>query len=77
MPIDEVTGSVVGGILRLVAWLFFDVFIEIVIQGTGYRILRWVRPEKTPSDAACTLVGLVFWLAIATATFAVVRATLR
>ncbi|MCF7752186.1 hypothetical protein KQ945_15600 [Bacillus subtilis subsp. subtilis] len=76
MPIDEIAGGVLGGLLRFIAWLFFELFIETFLQGTGYRILSWLRPKKAPSDTACTAVGLLFWVAVALIVFAVFRAIL-
>ncbi|HAI45977.1 hypothetical protein D3C87_729340 [compost metagenome] len=75
MPIDEMTGSVLGGVMRFIVWLFMDIFIETILQGTGYWILRWVRPGRTASDSACTVVGLVFWIVLALVAFGCYRAS--
>lgn len=65
MPIGEIAGEALGGILRVVGRLVFELVFELMIQGTGYLLIRWVRPRHEPGDAASALVGLLFWAAVA------------
>ncbi|MEG2804803.1 hypothetical protein [Stenotrophomonas sp.] len=74
MPVDEIAGSLLGGFFRFVAWLVVEFFIETILRGSGYWILRVLRPHHEASDTACTIVGLLAWAAIAVAVVLVIRA---
>lgn len=61
MPIGEIAGDVLGGILRVVGRILFEVFFEFIIKGTGYALARLVRPKGEPGETACAVAGLLFW----------------
>jgi hypothetical protein len=69
MPIGEIAGEALGGLLRVVGRLLFEIFFELMIQGAGYWLLRRIRPGYEPSRAASGAAGLLFWTAIAAAGF--------
>ena len=69
MPIGEIAGEALGGILRVVGRLVFELVFELMIQGTGYLLIRCVRPRHEPGDAASALVGLFFWAPVAAGVF--------
>lgn len=69
MPIGEIAGEALGGLLRVAGRLFFEIVFELLIQGTGYWLLRRMRPSYEPGDAASAVAGLLFWAAIAAAGF--------
>lgn len=64
MPLGDIAGEALGGVLRFIGRLLFEVVVEVLIQGTGHVILRTVRPKSEPGETACTLVGLVFWATV-------------
>ena len=61
MPIGDIAGEVLGGILRIVGRMLFEVFFEFIVKGAGYALVRLVRPKDEPGDTACAVVGLLFW----------------
>lgn len=69
MPIEVIAGEALGGLLRVLGWLFFEIVFELMIQGTGYWLLRRIRRSDEPSAAASGAAGLLFWVAIAAAGF--------
>ena len=62
MPIGDIAGEALGGIARVVGRILFEIVFEFIIQGTGYVLLRLFRPKSEPSDTACAIVGLLFWV---------------
>ena len=62
MPIGDIAGEALGAVVRLVGRMLVEVVFELVIQGAGYLLLRLFRPHSKPSDEACAIVGLLFWL---------------
>lgn len=74
MPVDEIAGSLLGGLFRFLAWLVVEFFVETILRGSGYWILRVLRPRHEASDTACTVVGLLAWAAIGVAAVVVIRA---
>ena len=64
MPLGEIAGEALGGIVRVVGRILFEVFFEFIIQGTGYVLVRTVRPKTEPDDTVCTVVGLLFWVVV-------------
>ena len=64
MPLGDIAGETLGGIFRFVARLLVEVVVEILIQGTGYLILRTARPKSEPGETACTVAGMAFWAVV-------------
>ena len=75
MPLGEIVGESLGGVLRFAGRLLFEVVFEFLIQGLGHVVIRTVRPGSEPSATACTIVGLVCWAALISAGYFVFRAT--
>ena len=73
MPIGEIAGEALGGILRVVGRILFEVFFELIIKGTGYALVRLVRPKPEPSETACAVVGLLFWGAVGIGSYFIYR----
>lgn len=76
MPVEEVAGSLLGGIARFFAWMFVDLLFHTIILGTGYIVLNVVAPKNQPSENACAIAGLITWVLIALTVFGIYRATL-
>lgn len=64
MPIGEIAGEVLGGIIRFVASFLFEVFFEILIKGTGYGAIRFVRPRAEPGERSCAWAGIALWAVV-------------
>jgi hypothetical protein len=68
MPLGDIAGSILGGILRIVAEIFVNVVLEILIKGPGHIILKRVvlrHREDVDSDSILVvLTGALFWLVI-------------
>jgi len=60
--------------LRLIGRIFFELFFEIILHGTGHVLIRFVKPKSEPSDTACAIVGIAFWIAVYAGGYATYRA---
>jgi hypothetical protein len=76
MPVEEIAGSLLGGIARFLAWMFVDLLFHTIILGTGYMVMSVLAPKKEPSETACAIAGLIAWILIALTVFGLYRATL-
>lgn len=77
MPLDDIAGSLLGGLFRFVIYVFVDIFFEAIIKGTGHIVLVTLRPNKEPSETACAAVGLLFWAALLVAGVLILRSLLN
>lgn len=75
MPLGEIAGEALGGLFRFVGRIFVEILFEGLIKGTGYAIVSAVRPKTEPEDALCSVVGLLFWLAVGLAAYCIYWAT--
>jgi len=75
MPLGEIAGEALGGFVRIVGRIIFEVLFEFIIQGTGYILVRPFRPKAEPTDTACTVVGLLFWALVGVAGYFAYHAT--
>ncbi|WP_312316123.1 hypothetical protein [Stenotrophomonas sp.] len=73
MPLDDIAGSLLGGLFRFVIYVFVDIFFEAIIKGTGHVVLVTLRPKKEPSETACAVVGLLFWVALVVMSVLILR----
>ena len=74
MPLGEIAGEALGGIFRVIGRVLIEVFFELILQGTGYFLLKLVRPKHEPSDAACAIAGILFWLVMAVGGYFIYKA---
>ena len=74
MPIGEIAGEALGGIIRVAGRLVLEIFFELIIQGTGYALIRTLKPAHQPTDRACAIVGLAFWAAVGFGSYLLYRA---
>lgn len=77
MPLDDIAGSLLGGLFRFVIYVFVDIFFEAIIKGTGHFVLVTLRPRKEPSEAACAVVGLLFWAGLVAVAVLILRSVLH
>lgn len=59
MPAGEIIVEFLGGFFRLVLYLFFDVFVEVVIRKWGYAICRLFKKDVNPEGVLVILVSLL------------------
>lgn len=64
MPLGEVAGEVVSGLARLIAHIFLDVVLEILIKGPGYVICRPFSRSVDVDGVMVFIAGLLFWLVV-------------
>jgi len=67
MPVGDIVGEALGGVARIAGRIVVELVFEVVVQGTGYALLRLFRPDHEPSDTACAVVGLSFWVGVVAA----------
>lgn len=77
MPLDDIAGSLLGGLFRFVIYVFVDIFFEAIIKGTGHVVLVTLRPKKEPSEGACAVVGLLVWAGLLLIAILVLREIYR
>lgn len=65
MPVGDVAGEALGGVIRFVGRVFVEFVLELLIQGTGGVVLKLLRPRHEPGETAAAIVGLVVWLVVA------------
>lgn len=75
MPLDGIVGESLGGVLRFVGRVLFEIVFEFLIQGLGHVVIRTIRPGRQPSATACAIVGLLCWAALIFAGYLVFRAS--
>lgn len=64
MPLGDIAAGLISGAARLVAHLFLDIVIEILVRGPGYLICRLFRKDIDPEGGWVAVVGLLFWFAL-------------
>ena len=67
MPIGEIVGEVVGGILRGAGQIFMELVGEIAIRGMGYLIGRRFKHDIDADGFTVLLLGLGFWAVVGAA----------
>lgn len=75
MPLGDIAGEALGGVVRVVGRVLFEVIVEFVIQGAGYVLVRPFRSKTEPDDTVCTFVGVIFWVAVGAGSYLAYRAT--
>lgn len=62
MPLGDIAGEVLSGILRFLGEIFLQVIVEILIRGPGYLICR-VFDRRIDSEGIWVfLAGILFWV---------------
>lgn len=60
MPVGEIAGEFLGGILKFIGRFFAEFIFEMLIKGTGYLICKRFSNRVDPDGVLVVLVGLVF-----------------
>ena len=67
MPLEPLVEVLMKGAVRLGMEVIVEVVVNITFRGTGWVVLKGLRPRSEPADTAATWVGAVFWgLVVAT-----------
>lgn len=61
MPIGEIAGEILGGVLRVIGRALAEVVFEVLIKGLGYLICRPFSRSLNPDGVLVTVVGLIAW----------------
>ncbi len=69
MPLGDIAGEVLGGILRFVAQIIVEFVLEILVKGPGYLIGRLFRKDLDPDGPIVVVVGLGFWIIVLVSIF--------
>jgi len=73
MPVGEIAGELLGGLLRLVGRFFLEVVIEILIKGTGFLICKPFNKRIAPDGIIVVFFGFMFWILIGYLSFLLYR----
>jgi hypothetical protein len=60
MPIGDIAGEALGGVVRVVGRILFEIVFEFIIRGTGYVLIRLSKPGYEPGDTASALSDCCF-----------------
>lgn len=74
MPIGDIAGEALGGVLRVTGCLLFELVVEVMLRGTGHVLIRIAKPRSEPGETACAIAGLVFWAAVGAGGYFIYRA---
>jgi hypothetical protein len=69
MPVVEAVAEGAGAVLRVTLRLMIELFWELILQGTGYLVMKRIRPAQEPGEWQCTVVGLVVWSGVLAAAY--------
>ncbi len=61
MVIETIAESL-SAVARFVVRILFEVLIELLCKGLGYRIWKPFKPAINPDGALVVLTGIAFWL---------------
>jgi len=64
MPVGEIAGELLGGLLRLLVYVLVDIVFELLIKGSGYGICRIFTKKVDPDGVAAIITGIGFWAVI-------------
>lgn len=64
MPLGEIAGEALGGLVRIVGQFFAEIVFEVLIKGTGYLIVRPFIPTVDPDGALVVTIGIAFWVSL-------------
>ena len=66
MPLGDIAGELIGGLLRVIGQFVLEIVLEILIKGPGYVIVRAFRRRESvdPDSAVVILVGILFWVVL-------------
>jgi len=65
MPIGDIAGEALGGVVRFLGRIVVEIVVELMLVGTGRLLLRMLLPRSEPGYTACGVVGLLFWAGLA------------
>lgn len=69
MPIGDIAGELLGGVLRVIGNIVLEIVLEILIRGPGYLLCRIFKKDVNPEGGWVTVVGLAFWIFVSVGGF--------
>lgn len=64
MPLGEIAGEIIGGLLRFVGNLIGEAILEMAIRGPGYLLCRLFNRDVDPESIWVVAAGIGFWLCV-------------
>lgn len=62
MPIGDLAGELLGGVLRAIGSTIVEIVLEIAVRGPGYLICRQFKSDIDPEGGWVVVVGVMFWV---------------
>ncbi|MBT9519038.1 MAG: hypothetical protein IV112_20345 [Methyloversatilis discipulorum] len=70
MPLGEIASEVLSSAFRFVGQVLIDLVAEVIVKGPGYLICRLFSKDVDPDGMRVAVVGILFWITLATAAWA-------
>jgi hypothetical protein len=64
MPLETLVEGLLKGAVRLIIEVVVEVVVNITFRGTGWLILKSLRPRSEPADSTAAWTGAVFWMLV-------------
>lgn len=61
MPMGDIVGGALAGVMRALGSLLLELVLEILIRGPGYLVCRIFRKDVDPDSGGVLLTGLALW----------------
>lgn len=71
MPVGDIVGEVLSGVLRFAGQLVGELVLELLIRGPGYLLCKPFKRDLDPDAGLVVLVGLVFWITLGLAVWVI------
>jgi len=62
MPLEPLVESLLKGAVRFAIEVIVEVVVNITFRGTGWVILKVLRPRSEPADTTALWVGALIWM---------------
>ena len=69
MPLGDIVGEVAVVVVRGIV----QIFVEILVKGPGYLLVKLFKANAGPDGLIVFLVGILFWMVIAICSFIIYK----
>ena len=72
---EEIVAGIFKFIGRVIAQIFIELILEIIVKGPGYLIIKFFSKTnaKEPTENRTIIIGLLFWCFIGVSTYLVFK----